>query len=344
MNYARRALYIGLLLATLIGTHAYAESLIPQSERRSAEQTYLTYPEWFLVHSPAEYAELIKAHPAYDFPFLSHIVQLWGSYAAVAREQWREDQPANAGYHAMILVIAGSTTIEYALRSLYENTVGRASHLFSSGELTREETLGAEVAQQYVDFIRREPWYLFDFASALKRLWSDVPLWGGQPLRKLERRYALTTEYLIKGLYAKLIEITTRAAYEEAKMTTWTVVNGLPMQTKLPATITLQSDLNADRAVLVLPRYEAFKQDALWLARQGANFTDIAGNDGKILVSLITPQAWVPEDPSTILFSQPILTHPDEKRVALALPVSRLSSALLAWDDAHLRVEHIYDY
>jgi hypothetical protein len=36
-----------------------------------------------------------------------------------------------------------------------------------------EERLQAEYAQAYVDFIRLEPWYQFDFVAPLRQLWSD---------------------------------------------------------------------------------------------------------------------------------------------------------------------------
>lgn len=89
------------------------ESLVAPDQRRGVEQTYLTFPEWFLVHSPAEYAGLVARRPPTDFPFLSHIGQLWSGYGAVTREQLRDRYPLNPGYHAMILVIASSTTVEH---------------------------------------------------------------------------------------------------------------------------------------------------------------------------------------------------------------------------------------
>ncbi|MFM0076154.1 hypothetical protein PQQ86_33890 [Paraburkholderia sediminicola] len=39
-----------------------------------------------------------------------------------------------------------------------------------------EDRYGAQAAQEYVDFIRQEPWYLFDFGARLRHLWSDVPM------------------------------------------------------------------------------------------------------------------------------------------------------------------------
>jgi hypothetical protein len=180
------------------------------------------------VHSPAEYARIVEQQPAQAFPFIAQTEQLWSSYRTVTEEQIRDRYPLNPGYHVMILVIATSTTVEYTLRGVYENTVGRASWLLDGGRLTDEDRYGANAAQVYVHFIRQEPWYLFDCWSRLKHLWTDVPLFGPGVVRKWEGRYALTTEYAIKAVYGKLIEKAARATYTPARMTTDVVVDRLP--------------------------------------------------------------------------------------------------------------------
>jgi hypothetical protein len=218
-----KTLFVRLLASMMLltcGAALASESPVPPEQRRGVEQTFLTYPEGFLVHSRAEYARFARDNAPHQFPFLGHTGQIWSSYRSVTREQIRADYPSNIGYHVMICVIAGSTTIEYGMRSLYENTIGRLSWSTSAGMLTPEDAYGARVAQDYVDFIRKEPWYLYDFSAKLKGLWTDTPMTGPDMLRKWERRYALTTEYPVKAAYGKLIERATRAAYDPALMTT----------------------------------------------------------------------------------------------------------------------------
>lgn len=315
-----------------------AESLIPANERRSVEQTYLTYPEWFLVHSPAEYASFVKRHPAHEFPFLAHIGQLWGSYTIITKKQISSQLPVNSRYHVMIIVIASSTTIEYGLRSLYENTIGRASYFLSEEQPTAEEKMGAEIAQEYVDFIRKEPWYLFNFNHALKKLWLDVSIFGSQPIRKIERRYALSTEYLIKALYAKLIKIATNTAYEPAKMTTWAVVSGINSETKMPLNTRVYKHFQNNKDVIIMPRYESFWPAAQLLSKQGVKFEDIAGNSNKILVTILTNKNAKEIYPA--LFVQPIITVKETERRALEIPVLELAEFL----KTSQHIEHIYDF
>jgi hypothetical protein len=321
------------------------ESPIPPDQRRSVEQTFLTFPEWFLVHSPAEYARFVREHPAHGFPFIGHIGQIWSSYAAVTREQIRAHYPANGGYHVMICVIAGSTSVEYALRALYENTIGRISWAPSSGRLTAEDRYGAEVAQDYVDFIRKEPWYLYDFWARLKGLWTSTPAFGPDMLRKFERRYALTTEYLIKAAYGKLIEVATRTAYEPALLTTDVVASHAPGSLADQPDVKVLRILPDGRAVMELPRYYAFRIAATRLADKGVKLVDIAGNDSVILVTVIADaRTRIAPPGSRILFEQPILTEPGRKRSALVLPVPQLSTFLAEAKQHGIDVEHVYDY
>src|SRR4051812_39894339 len=110
-----------LVAALSLISPALAEVAAPAEHRRGPEQTYLTYPEWFLVHSPAEYAAYVRDHSPTRFPFVGHIRQFWGSYRAVTHAT--RDYPFNFGYHVMVSVIGLSTTVEYGIRSAYETLV-----------------------------------------------------------------------------------------------------------------------------------------------------------------------------------------------------------------------------
>lgn len=321
-----------LLAGAAIASAEPADSpapLTPPEHRRGAEQTYLTFPEWFLVHSPAEYASYLArercGRAPSGFPYFGHVGQFWSSYAAVSGAA-AEAGDVNVGYHVMVLVIGSSTTVEYALKSVYENTVGRLAEA-ARAQPVAEDCVAAQVAQDYVDFIRVKPWYEYDFVNALRRVWAQ-PSGGdfafGNALRRWERRWFLSTEYAAKAAYGWLIKKATKAAYEEP----------------LPVTAIV-----TDRGTLVtVPRYEAFMPAAQALAAQGLNFREIAGNRGRILVSL-----WLRDGASAPglagqLFEQPILTEPGMRRVVAAVPVDQLAELLRQWQHAGVHLEHIYDY
>lgn len=316
----------------------------PAEHRREPEQTFLTFPEWYLVHSPAEYAAYLGTHAPSGFPLFAHIGQFWQSYRAVSSAT--AEYPFNGGYHLMVSVIGTSTTVEYGLKGLYERTAGRIAEATAGGARTAEDDYAARVAQDYVDFIRGQPWYEFDFGSRLKYLWTSVPWWGPHLVRKWERRYALTTEYLVKEGYARLIKLGTQSIYDAPKPTTAIALDRLPAgaATKLPELEVLQTA--PDGSVLVrVPRYAAFKDHAATLADDGASFLEIAGNRSEILLSVLARTGWKPEvRGARVLFTQPVLTEPGRQRVVVAVPVTGLAEVLRAARADGSKLEHVYDY
>jgi hypothetical protein len=334
-----------VLAAALATGVAATPSRTPAEFHRGGDQTFLTFPEWFLVSSPDEYAAFVKERPPSEFPFFGHLRQFWTSYRAVY-DATRRDYPLNTEYHLMIGVIGVSTTVEYALRSAYENTLGRASGLTAAYGTTGEDRLAARVAQDYVDFIRDRPWYEFDFLRPLRTLWRETPAWGPAPVRKWERRYALTSEWLAKAGYAWLMKRVTAATYGAAETTTAVALDRLPegIEAELPRLRVLERFPDGG-ALVTLPRYDDFKDHAAAVARHGVTFVEIAGNRGPILVTALVPSGWTPPVAgASLLFTQPILTRPGRQRVAVTLPVGALADLLRVLEREGHTLEHVYDY
>jgi hypothetical protein len=319
----------------------------PPEHRRPPDQTFLTFPEWFLVHSPAEYARYLASGARVSaFPLFAHIGQFWQSYAAVTREVSR--YPFNGGYHLMICVIGTSTTVEYSLKGVYEHTIGRLAEATVTGaERVPEERFAAAYAKRYVEFIEVDPWYLFDFGTELKTLWSDAPTSGPNLTRRWERRFLLTTELLVKSGYAKLIKRGTHSLYDAPKPLTAIVISALPPR----ESGAINPDFNVLRTapggvLATIPRYEAFTSYAQWLAWMGIDFREIAGNDGDVLVSVIVRDDWQPGAAGRVLFEQPVITQPGQKRSVMAVPIAQLGAVLRDWrlKQRGVALEHIYDF
>jgi len=201
-----------------------------------------------------------------------------------------------------------------------------------------------KVASDYVDFIRVQPWYEFNFGQRLRELWTQTGWWGPDALRKWERKFVLSTEYGIKMLYARLIRLATQNVYEAPMSVTAVVTRTTPLpDPKLPEMKILQV-LSDGRALVTVPRYEAFTVYAQALAARGVYFEEIAGNRNIILVTLFAPRDWEAPLETPTLFAQPILTRADRQRVALLVPVRNLTYQLRLWQAAGLQVEHIFDY
>ena len=340
----RRALVALLLVAAATLAPAADAVITPTEQRRGEDQTFLTFPEWYLVHSPAELAHFLalQRKPS-EFPWAGHIGQFWQGYRAVAHET--RDYPFNAGYHLMVSVIGSSTTVEYGLRSAYESTVGRLAEASSDGRPTAEEQLGARIADAYVDFIRIDPWYLFDFVSPLRELWTATPAMGNNMLRKWERRFALSTEYAVKAGYAGLIKLGTQSIYEAARPVTAVLLDRAPAPLPRNLLELRRLDSSSEAVLVSVPRYRAFMAYAQALAEQGLAFREIAGNRGPIVASVIErSDAAPPRAPMRAIFVQPILTQPGWERRVIALPVAELAPQLRRWRAADVQIEHLYDY
>ena len=339
----RQCVALLLLAGAMCGAAPTATPIAaPPENRRGEDQTFLTFPEWYLVYSPAEYAVFVRDRAPSEFPYWGHVSQLWHSYGAVIDATRRYE--FNAEYHVMIVVISVSTTIEYAMRSAYETLIGRVGELFSPAEGTPEDEYAARVAQDYVEFIRVRPWYEFDFTSRLLGLWRDTPVIGPGLLRKWERRYALTTEYAVKAVYGWLLGLGTQSTYGAESPVTVVVLNRAPAETNDIKTL---RGLDDGRWLGTLPRYDAFKDHALAVARTGIEFQEIAGNGtaAPLLVSIIVPAGWQAKpELATVLFEQTIITEPGRRRVVLVVTVATFSGLLRFIDVPGVELEHVYDY
>jgi hypothetical protein len=320
-----------------------AAAATPLADRRPADNTFLTGPEWFLVFSPAEYAAYLPHHAPSRFPFIGHVGQFWQGYAAVTRAD-TVPHP-NYSYHLMIAVIGVSTTIEYGLKELYETVAGRFSEAMAgagdSPPDTAEDRLAARTEADYVTFIKLQPWYEFDFVTPLKAVWSDTGLSGAHALRKWERKYMLTSEYAAKAAYGWALGKATRASYDRPIERTYVISRGFAGP--LPPGVT-RTQGGREGDAFLLPRYQAFTAAAEALAEGGADFREIAGNRGAIMVSVVTSNSFKPPWGGTLLYRQDILTQPGASRAVLSYPVPTLAIALRALKAMTIPVEHVYDY
>ncbi len=313
--------------------------LTPEKYVRPADQTFLTFPEWYLVFSPDEQAQYFKKHTATSFPFTSHTAQIWDGYKIV-RAQIKDNFPYNGGYHFMIWVIGSSASVEYSIKAWYEKIIGRLTD--THAVISDEDKFNAEFTQQYVDFIKDHPWYEFDFKTKLEQLYTSTPVTGPHVLRKIERRYILTSELLVKYVYGKLIGMGTKTVYDEALPTTEVLVDSIP-ENDLKLNIIKQYP---DKSALIsLPRYDQFNPAICELARQGFVFREIAGNNSAILLTvLVSPQTHISLDYVQTVFTQPFASDPKQERIALAVPVKDLNKLLLQLNNNNVKIEHVFDF
>jgi len=310
---------------------------------RTEESTYLTFPEWYLVFNPQEYAEFLSRNPPSGFPYFKSIGQFWGGYAQVYGITKR-GYPFNMGDHLMEVVIGTSFTVEYVIKGIYENTAGRISEWLGGGAHTEEDAYAAKVAREYGDFIPTRAWYDFPFGQKLGGLWSTTAFLGKYPLRKFERKYFLSTEYGVKAVYAWLIRMASHSVYGLADTEVYTTVKNAPARIFENPDVKKIKDLGDGTCVITVPHYQGFTDTVPSLARQGVQFLDLAGAD-EILVTVIAPAGWKYDlGEGSELFTMEILTGAGLRRVAVQAPVKSLGAMLREFEARGIRLEHLFDY
>ncbi|MEM7345380.1 MAG: hypothetical protein AAF485_14160 [Chloroflexota bacterium] len=312
--------------------------------QRNEDQTYLTLPEWYIVYSSDEYAAFIQDNPPSQFPYFRAIQQYWVSYydvCAVTRDQYA----FNTGYHFTLVVIGVSFTIENGVKGIYENSIGWLTELLSSDALTEEDRYAAQVAEEYGKFIHTIPWFEFPFREKMAGVWQETSLWGPNPIRKWERKIALTLEYGLKSLYGQLIGQGSSATYGAQALELQVWATGFTDEiVEAETQVQIIEPIDDEAVIANVPRYQAFTDLVPTLTKQGVQFVEIAGND-EILITVIAPSDWQYnlEAGEPVVFL-PILTEPAQTRVAINVPVESLHLVLEALPNQGIEFEHIYDY
>jgi len=314
--------------------------LTPEAHRRLADQTYLTFPEWFLVYSPEEQAEFFRKETSTNYSYQSQVNQFWDSYEVI-RKHLDGKYPYNEEYNAMIGIIGVSTELEYDMKSCYETVIGRVTQTSS---LTEDDHFTQKYTSEYSNFLNTAAWYDFDYNEQLRDLWTETSFFGWNMHRKLERKYLLTSEFLLKIAYAELIKYGSQSMYGEIPTTTVIVTDSLTESMKKNATIDVLSS-SEDRHVIRIPRYTAFMHTATEIAMEDVNIIEIAGNKSAILTTVIAPiHQNFDANTCRALFAQNLANKNDFQRIAVCTPIDKLCGFIRFCEKNGIEIEHIYDF
>jgi hypothetical protein len=335
---------VGPLPAVVQNGNAAAD--IGANNKRPLEDSYFSYPEWYIVWSYEERAQYLPRNLPSGFPYFASIGQYWRSYCFICGLTQSRHQ-FNFGDHLSSFVLGGSFALEYSIRGTYEQTIGRLSEWTSSHELVEEDAYAARVAREYADFVYIRPFYEFHFAHALKQLWKETPLWGQHPIRKWERKFILSVDYGCEAIYAEMLQAASYLTYGVESTDTHTWIENAPetLFQEFPRVKNVK-DLSSQSYAVIIPRYQEFTDLAVKLANRDVHFVQIAGND-EITLTVVAPKTWnydLPANQASLLFTENFLTQPQVKRFALECPVRSLHSVLNNLASRGVKIEHIYDY
>lgn len=313
-----------------------------KQHNRTEDQTLLTYPEWFLVFSPEEYVDFTKNNPPHLFPFKEHINQFWHSYDSLSKEIKKQGYKDNKEYNEMINIIGWSTTIEYNIRYFYEISIGNLSWTVGKEKLTNEDKYYNNCYSKYVEFIKLEPWYKFDFLSYIIPMWSISGDKEQSLIRRYERKIAMTLDFGFKSIYGRLIGLGATNNYE--KPIFYTTVE---FEKELNKKIKVER-LNKEKNIYLFPRYQLFTESMKELISFEKNNQEyfkikkIAGNSNYILVSIISDNFYLNDN---IIYKNIISTNQNKTRYLLKIDINDFDINLSKLiENKSITIEHIFDF
>jgi hypothetical protein len=200
----------------------------------------------------------------------------------------------------------------------------------------------ARAQRAYSDFIYDKAWYEFEFMPWVKQIWSVSNTKESNWFRKIERTLFFTVEFSFKACYAKLIEWGAKASYEEPVTNIYLVVSsGDSIQTTTEYKVIHQ---RGSESLISIPRWGAFTENVLEIAKANINVKEIGGND-QIVVSVLTENdAKNVFKSAEMLYESRLVTDPTRERQLYLLPVAGLLNFVRDAKSRGIEVEHVFDY
>jgi hypothetical protein len=322
--------YVELACRGTAVADTYQPLIVDPAWQRAKSRTLLTYPEWHIVHAYDDYARVISQGDPHEFGYLRAVSGFWAALCPLSR-QAAEMGEITGETKATIYTIGVSFTAEMLAKAAYEETLGRVATWIRGSTRSPLDDLSARQAAEYAVFLQQTPWYKWDFASDAQAL-NDMPAPG---FRAWERKAALGLEYRGKAVYAGVIagavegvgadELRLRSVISGLDVDTLSAIEGVQVIAPVAGGILVETD-----------RYRVFTQLADRLARAGADFVEIAGND-QILFTAISDR----DTAQGAVFSFARQGYDDTRHLIL-VRVADLAKRLRDLDG--LVLEHVHDF
>ena len=313
---------------------------------RTALKSLVAHPEWDLVWSSDALRDWLAAGGAPSgFQWMQGVGTFWRSYAATWREATRVGEVPE-GFHALLMIIGASTTVEYALTSLYENTIGRVAE-WIGGHDTAADRLYAAESRAYSELIHTAGWYRFGFWPYVGQLWRADWGRGGALVRSLERKLFLSLLWTVKAAYAQLLQ-SSLGDDPDTLRRDLLVLSRTPSRA-LPSDVTVHRAGTRGYERLSVPRYRPYEALLARLATDPeALIVEINGSPTAALTLRVPAGTVLPPGVRVVAQYRAVAdapTAPPLQRLLVSVPTTRLLALLRVWNAAPgVRLDHIYDY
>lgn len=315
--------------------------LSAQTYVRNTDNIYLTLPEWYIVYSAGEEANVLEGGLPSQFDYRKASNEYWSEYKK-ADSYIANSNAENSDYRLVLRVIGYSFSFENWVKWIYENTVGRISEWFSGNVQVEEDIFAAHVARDYEKFIYDYPWYDFPYNKYYEELHSLPDLKShhsfGESVRRIERKMFLSLELTVKTFYSWVIRTATHAKFgvQDDIITALVKEEGTYGEISAPHYQPFTVALKAKLA-------EAYE------AKKDFEVLEIAGNDKITLCYLDQVGAAVPSLSKEILRVSEVRSVTNgvavsKDRITIEVSVENIDDVYAALREKNIEIEHFYDY
>jgi hypothetical protein len=309
--------------------------------RRAEGDSYLTYPEWHIVHAYADLAGVTRQSSESAFDYFSSITGFWSSLCR-ATQTASSIGPVTVDQRVTDYIIGSSFSLEMGVQGLYERTIGALTVLTRGDAPTPEDAFNQRFLDDYAAFLQQTPWYAYPFKNELQRFWRETPWTGNAPIRAGERRFALSLEYATKWGYGAAMRLL--AGLSPADLRIRSAVRRTSPAEAWPEGVTPVRDLDDHTTLIETARYQAFTDILRKLGQRGDLVVEIAGNR-RILTTVLAPLGSVLDSPGAReIFSIPIQSRPGWRRIGFDTDVPALAALIGNVERQGATFEHAYDY
>ncbi len=308
---------------------------------RPSDTMYLSIPEWYIVYSAGEYANVLRDTLPSKFDYIYAIKEYWNQYDKVVKLA-TGTKNKNSDYRLVLNIIGCSFTFENSAKFIYENSIGVWTEMISGNTQVEEDIFAAKVARDYEKFIYDYPWYDFPYNNYYKELRDLKGLRTkhtiGQNIRRFERQKFLGFELKFKHVYSSIISAATHSKFG--------------VQDDIISAVIKEGE---SYELISAPHYHPFTKKILerfekaFAEGKNPEIVQIAGND-EITISYVDEENGVPLKVSKELFrnketvgfanGHPLL----QDRVSAQISVRDLFNVYKELKGRGVSISHLYDY
>ena len=217
--------------ATALASPTEARALLAidqQGYRRKPDNTYFTFPEWYIVYSFEDFGRFLDRSGESQFNYLGHILGFWQSFCTINRAvpesgelRFRRQDDDLRDRRQLLHRVRDQGIVREHDRSPVRMDQGPKK--------TPQDEYARQVLQDYAASLYTVPWFKFPFREKLDGL-RAISQPSPSPARTWERDFGLGTEYFLKIGYAWLIQQALDASNDNEPRDIMFVVATLPQE------------------------------------------------------------------------------------------------------------------